>query len=267
MQLKNFSCFLGVLISLSSFIAIAFDDYLVDMELVDNLDGYDHLSPASPRDTLESENINIYLSLQIYLSQKEPPSSAKEHEAVPPPADQIKIKLPVNDKMLTEKNAPDKSNSKKKDKKDPKKNHNTSSSGVRKEHRTRWTKQEDDKLMRIIKKQKKSLTEGEKINWQKVTEKFLKKSQGKRTSKQLRERFINHLDNVFKGPLDDALKNQILQLQGEMGCSWSAIAKIINQNRSSERITPLYIKNFYYSYISRAKKYGDTDYEKRSHKS
>lgn len=263
MQLKQISCFLGALISLSSFTATASNEGLDDMELVDILGEYDHSSSASPSDTSNSENINIYLSLQIYLSQEEPVSFANEHEpaTVTTSDTQSKKPVPVHDNMLPEENVSRKKRgSNKKANENSGEDHKPPSGGVTKTHRTHWTKQEDADLMRIIRKQQEALKEGKKINWQIVTDKFLKKTGKKRTSKQLRERFNNHLDNVYKGPLNDALKNQILELQEEMGCSWSAIAKIINENRSSEKITPLCIKNFYYGYKSRAKKNGDKEY-------
>lgn len=248
MHLKSISCFLGALISVGAFLAAASDTWLEDMELANSLGEDDCFFSGFPTDTPSAENANLYLSLEVYLLQDSKEASAGKD-------DQRKTPVSVDDKILPKvAGLPGMGDSKKSAKKIFREDHNPTSSAIGKKQRIRWTKAEDKELIRIVRKQQDALREDQKINWPNAAKKLLEKAGVNRTCKQLRERFDNHLDNVHKGPLPDAIKSQILELQEEMGCQWSAIAKIINKNRRSDKITPLCIKNFYYGFISRAKK-------------
>ncbi|CAG8448914.1 7455_t:CDS:2 [Ambispora gerdemannii] len=65
-----------------------------------------------------------------------------------------------------------------------------------------------------------------------------------RSYKQIRERWVNHLDpKLNKDPLSDEEKAMILRLYDAMGPKWALIAKTL----PARGRTPLMIRNFWYS--------------------
>jgi len=103
--------------------------------------------------------------------------------------------------------------------------------------RRKWGPDEDDQLVKLIKKY------GTK-NWR-VVASHLKE----RTPKQCRERWINHLDPaIIKGKLTEEEWNLVLESQEELGNRWSEIAKLLPGR------TPNQIKNVWHAMMRRETK-------------
>jgi hypothetical protein len=105
---------------------------------------------------------------------------------------------------------------------------------MRKAERRKWTHKEDAKLSMLIKQYGTS-------NWKAVASML-----PDRSSKQCRERWINHLDpNIVKGKLTPDEWNIVVQYQGEFGNRWSEIAKHLPGR------TPNQIKNVWHAFSRR----------------
>jgi hypothetical protein len=105
---------------------------------------------------------------------------------------------------------------------------------MRKAERRKWTHKEDAKLSVLIKQYGTS-------NWKAVASML-----PDRSSKQCRERWINHLDpNIVKGKLTPDEWNIVVQYQGEFGNRWSEIAKHLPGR------TPNQIKNVWHAFSRR----------------
>jgi len=103
--------------------------------------------------------------------------------------------------------------------------------------RRKWGPEEDEQLVRLIKKY------GTK-NWR-VVASHLKE----RTPKQCRERWINHLDPaIIKGKLTEEEWNLVIESQEELGNKWSEIAKLLPGR------TPNQIKNVWHAMMRRETK-------------
>ena len=99
-----------------------------------------------------------------------------------------------------------------------------------------WTKQEDNKLLEIVRKT------GPK-NWRKIG-----KLMGVRIGKQCRERWHNHLDpQVDKTPFSAIENKLILTLHNKYGNKWATIAKHFEGRRAN------FIKNHWNIYLSKYK--------------
>jgi len=103
--------------------------------------------------------------------------------------------------------------------------------------RRKWSPEEDDQLVKLIKKY------GTK-NWRVVASHLRD-----RTPKQCRERWINHLDPaIIKGKLTEEEWNIVLGSQEELGNRWSEIAKLLPGR------TPNQIKNVWHAMMRRETK-------------
>ena len=96
-----------------------------------------------------------------------------------------------------------------------------------------WTKEEDEILLKLIKKYGK--------NWSKISKEFLK-----RNGKQIRDRYINVLSpNINRNKFNYEEDMQIIKLYNQFGPKWSKIKNYFN-NRTTDMI-----KNRFYSSIKK----------------
>lgn len=82
-----------------------------------------------------------------------------------------------------------------------------------------------------------------------------------RTSKQIRERFLNNLDpEINKEKFTEQEDNIILQQYKIYGPKWSEIAKCLDRRPVlAEIFQENQVKNRFYSYIKRVTKFSDND--------
>ena len=98
-----------------------------------------------------------------------------------------------------------------------------------------WKKEEDDKLLELYKKYGK--------NWSKIS-----KEMKTRTGKQIRDRFLNSLDErVIKRKFNNDEDEEILNLYKKYGNCWSLIAKNL-KGRTGDMV-----KNRFYSKLIKVK--------------
>ncbi|KAM3140058.1 hypothetical protein pb186bvf_007858 [Paramecium bursaria] len=104
------------------------------------------------------------------------------------------------------------------------------------ERNQKWTAEEDEKVLRLSKVYKQ--------NWKKIADQM-----GNRTGRQIRERYINHLDpEINNKKWSQAEDRQIWKMYQNLGTKWSEMAKQLKGRPENM------IKNRFYSFIR--KKYG-----------
>ncbi|KAG9291402.1 hypothetical protein G9A89_003506 [Geosiphon pyriformis] len=95
-----------------------------------------------------------------------------------------------------------------------------------------WTGREDQELRRLFSVHKR--------RWRLIS----KEMNGTRTHKQIRERWVHHLDlSINQEPLSELEKSIIIEKCGTIGHKWAKIAKCL----PSQGRTPLMIRNFWHS--------------------
>ncbi|CAD8135201.1 unnamed protein product [Paramecium pentaurelia] len=104
--------------------------------------------------------------------------------------------------------------------------------------RQSWTQKEDQLLLRLVELHKK--------NWVQIAKKI-----PNRTSKQVRERYVNNLNpEINQEPFTDAEDNRIVEGYMNYGSQWCKISKML-QGRPvyNKNIQENVIKNRFYSYL------------------
>ncbi|CAD8172352.1 unnamed protein product [Paramecium pentaurelia] len=104
------------------------------------------------------------------------------------------------------------------------------------ERNQKWSKEEDDEVLR--------LTKNYQYNWRAIAQYI-----PNRTGRQIRERFVNHLDpNIIKSPWTQEEDKWIWNMYQNIGTKWSDMSKQLSGRPENM------IKNRFYSYIR--KQYG-----------